>query len=438
VIRLAALLVLLLGPLAWAGPGDRSTLKRGESPVIVEGKALKPVLGKGKESLRLYAWREGAAVAIPYQIDERTPAGAFAFPEGDERRSDTDDGRFDNNDELVFMARDVGDRAPPQAFALGQSQTTELVVRDPKGRGWVYLLHFAKAPPPRAKRRYVDLDRRGPRLVGWTGDRVQVVTGGAPAHFLDLRQLRFARARGGFGPDLLDRAKLDLRLGYLFLDVRRRTDEVRAEWTSYRAGPVRITAAYLLECYLIWGHWIRSTKRCSLTVYGNRMELEAEVSLPVALEVNRKSELRMSLDFAPSAGPVQIWSRRNPKPIKADGRGKDPRLSGLKTSRCEWVAASTGLGGVLARLHLDPALQKRRHKLFLLDGPAPDPPEDARGSHGNCGFVVDLSGATAGNYNLRVTLHFAQDLKPGGERALLEVEDQPLSCEPTTLSSGSR
>ena len=64
--------------------------------------------------------------------------------------------------------------------------------------------------------------------------------------------------------------------------------------------------------------------------------------------------------------------------------------------------------------------------------------EDARGSHGNCGFVVDLSGATAGNYNLRVTLHFAQDLKPGGERALLEVEDQPLSCEPTTLSSGSR
>jgi hypothetical protein len=430
----ALLLLLLCAGLAGAGP-SQATLKRPEAPVVVAGSALKPMLSKSRQALRLYAWRKGSMQAIPFQIDQRTPEGGYAYPKGDERKSDSND-RLDANDELAFMARDVGDRTTKKSFGLGESSALELVVRDTKGRGWVYLLEFAKAPPPLAKGRYVGLDWRAGTLRGWTGQRVQVTTGGAASHFLDLRRLQFARPKGGFSPDVLDRSKLALRLSYLFLDIHRRMDEVRAGWTAYREGPVRALAAYDLETYLIWGHWIRSTKHSRIAIYGNRLELDAELRLPVALETNRPSELRFSLDFAPSAGKVTVWSNRNPTPIHADGRGSDKALGSLKTSRAKWVAASCSAGAILMRLHLDPTLQKRRHRLFLRDGPKPDPPEDAVGSVGGCGFKLDLSGLPAGQYGVRLTLHFVPKLRPGGEQALLAIDDSPLVCEPTSLEKG--
>lgn len=412
-----------------AGDPERSTLKRPESPVVVPGRNLKPFLKRSIDAIRLYSFREGKLRPIPFQIDERTPDGQIAFESGDERRSDIDDGRFDKGDELVFMARDVGDRAPLGSIKLGQSDLAELIVKDPRGRGWVYLVHFEQAPPPLARGRYVSLDFRGDELRGWTAQRVQAKVG-PDGHALDLRSLRFAKAKGGYGVDVIDRAKLHLSASYLFLDIQRRLDEVRSTWRSYRQGPVRVLAGVHAEAYLTWGRWLQTTRRSQLTIYGNRLELRAQFELPVALEANKASSLRLSFDFAQPAGGVRVWSNRNPKPIRCDGQGKDPGLPRLKTSGAQWIACSTPSGSLVLRLRLDAPLQKRRHRLFLRDGPEPDPPEDLRGSLGNAGFELDLAGLEAGRYEFVVSAHFLPGpLEPGAEVAALAVEDAPLVCE---------
>lgn len=387
-------------------------------------------LKRSIDSIRLYSYRKGKFRPIPFQVDERTPDGQIAYESGEERRSDVDNGRLDKGDELVFMARDVGDRAPKGTCKLGQSDLAELIVKDPRGRGWVYLLHFAQAPPPPAQGRYVSLDFQGDELRGWTTQRVQAKVG-PDGHALDLRSLRFARPKtGGYGADVLDRAKLHLSASYLFLNIQRRMDEARSSWRSYRQGPVRVVAGVQAETYLTWGRWLATTRRSQLVIYGNRLELHTQFELPIALEANKPSSLRLSFDFGEAAGDVRVFSNRNPTPIRCDGRGKDPGLARLKTSGVEWIACSTPTGSVLLQLRLDAQLQKRRHRLFLRDGKAPDPPEDTTGSRGNSGFELDLSGLAAGSYEFQVSAHFlAGPLEPGGEAPALAVLGAPLVCE---------
>lgn len=418
----------LLGNPARGDESTTSTLSRPESPVVVPGRNLKALLKREIDTLRLYAWKEGKLVPIPFQIDERTPSGELAYEHGEERRSDTDDARLDDDDELVFMARDVGDRAPADAIRLGQSGLVELIVKDPRGRGWVYLLHFAHAPPPLAKGRYVSLDWSGDELLGWTAQRVQARVG-PDGHFLDLRSLRFASASGGFGVDVLDRAKVHLRASYLFLDVHRRLDEIRSNWRSYHQGPVRVVAGVQAESYLTWGRWLSTTRRSRLVIYGNRLELHAQIEVPVDLEATKPSSLRASLDFAPVVEDLIVWSNRNPKPLRCTGEGQDPQLAKVHTSGAEWVACASSRGAILLRLRLDAPLQKRRHRLFLEDGPLPDPPEDTPGSRGNAGFELDLTGIPAGRYEFVLSAHFLPSLAPGGETPILAVEDAPLACE---------
>ena len=427
-------------PLRAAEP-ETSTLKRPESPVVVAGRNLKPFLKRSIDTIRLYAFKDGKLRPIPFQIDERTADDQIAFEAGEDRRSDIDDGRLDVNDELVFMGRDVGDRAPAGSIRLGQSDLAELIVKDPRGRGWVYLLHFAQAPPPVAQGRYVSLDFRGDELLGWTAQRVQAKVG-PDGHALDLRSLRFSRATGGYGVDVIDRSKLHLSASYLFLDIQRRFDEVRSSWRSYRQGPVRVVAGIQAETYLTWGRWLSTTRRSTLVIYGNRLELHSQVELPIDLEANKPSSLRVSFDFSKAAGDVRVWSNRNPTPIRCTGLGTDPGLAKLKTSGVQWVACATPAGALVLRLRLDAPLQKRRHRLFLRDGPTPDPPEDAIGSLGNAGFELDLAGLPSGRYEFWLSAHFlAAPLEPGGEAAALLVEDAPLVCEalaPTKTPPGAR
>src|SRR5690606_25276112 len=89
---------------------EPSTLGRTTGAVIVPGERLEAALGAPIERLRLYALRGEELRPIPFQVDERTSQGGFAFDGGEERRSDTDDAHLDANDELVFMARHVGGR----------------------------------------------------------------------------------------------------------------------------------------------------------------------------------------------------------------------------------------------------------------------------------------------------------------------------------------
>jgi hypothetical protein len=123
------------------------TIGRTVDTIVVKGEATGKAIGAPIDRLRLFACKGGKLEQVVLQIDERTPDGGYCYDQGpaERRVKDVDGGKLDANDEVLFLARDVGDRVPPAALQLkGLSAVQELEVTDPVdgGKGWVYLTRW--------------------------------------------------------------------------------------------------------------------------------------------------------------------------------------------------------------------------------------------------------------------------------------------------------
>src|SRR5262249_57561601 len=78
-------------------------------PVVVQTGHLPPLPDRDPAHYRLYVMRGTRLVPIPFQVDARDGQGRYAF----ERMLGGVGGPFDDDDELVFMAKDTGPRIPP-------------------------------------------------------------------------------------------------------------------------------------------------------------------------------------------------------------------------------------------------------------------------------------------------------------------------------------
>src|SRR4029079_4234853 len=107
---------------------------RVHDPVIVPGARLSALPIRDTAKLRLHRFESGRAGAIPHQIDQRDESGDLVV---DGPR----DFAFDDNDELVFMAKDAGDRTIADPCPSDCTAALEIEVRDPASgaSGWVYL-----------------------------------------------------------------------------------------------------------------------------------------------------------------------------------------------------------------------------------------------------------------------------------------------------------
>ncbi len=140
-IRCYAITVLAAALLltAVSGYSQSKTLERNLEPVIVSGASLSDFSGFSLAELFLYANREGVWQQISFQFDERGIAN------GDTSFFIEDDGLLDDNDELVFMAKDAGNRVDSTNWVdPGNSSQIryEIEVADPlaaDGKAWVYL-----------------------------------------------------------------------------------------------------------------------------------------------------------------------------------------------------------------------------------------------------------------------------------------------------------
>ncbi|MBI2569859.1 MAG: hypothetical protein HYV63_22880 [Candidatus Schekmanbacteria bacterium] len=159
-------LVMIFTPLvlgereaAEAGSERAATLGRQWDVAVVTGDKLDAFTGKpigyGSDGsyqgeLFLYSYRGGQMTQIPFQLDEKTTLGEWVnrtYPGGTDNVAG-----LDPNDELAFLTRDVGDKAPagtyPDEPGTTYSSSIEIEVADagdPDQKGWVYLIRSRNA-----------------------------------------------------------------------------------------------------------------------------------------------------------------------------------------------------------------------------------------------------------------------------------------------------
>lgn len=391
---------------------------------VVELRAmqLRRLKGTPLARLGLVAWRDGVAVPIPFQIDERR-GGWMAMPNGPEPSGDDAPGTIEIDDVLVFMACDAGARAP--AGTPPAAAGREIRIDDPQSgaTAWAYLM--VADDPPRTRRRYVDYEPRHDtvRTAGWRIGMIQALP-----EYLALG------LGGPLGPNVLDglRLRAEARLrGNLarFTLSERDGDHALVAWT---AGPVRVVRRSRHEVQIGLGLHLAAgyahTYFYALHAYG-----PGKLKLPF-------SPALLFNDIRAFAGAdlhdLEGW-RYLAEEVPAPGFPIDGTMDAAERAfrgAGSWFALTRPGAAVVVSLWLSDNL-RAAIPLGLVhrdDAHTAAPPERVRGAAPFVGIEGrEAQRLQAGRYEFALRVYAIPEWTPGAERRLLEEIDAPLRVHVT-------
>jgi hypothetical protein len=251
------------------------TLDRDRDPVVMTGLDLPTFSGAQVDRIAAFRYEAGW-IQIPVQIDERdtvdfrdvynnilpwpVPIWTLAYSDPTTYTGPDSDPLFDDDDELVFMAADAGDRTPhaqDRQAGLIPGSGLEVAIGDPLdgGTGYVYLFETDGTLDPGAGASYGTYSFN--LLAGSYPDDYNLANGPNPedseffsplyrTHFSDrwIRDELEVTTAGSTGIDILDRHKNMFGPG-----VCQRTEDTfsngEGAFFANISGPVRSIRSYM-------------------------------------------------------------------------------------------------------------------------------------------------------------------------------------------------
>lgn len=428
-----ALLLVLSGAASPAGGSIRApkTIARFHDPVIVKTYALNALPTRRTGNLRLYSARSGRVAPIPFQFDARDEAGDLIMPEPGAERVST----FDDNDELVFMAKDTGDRVSLDSLPQTADGVLEIEVTDPMTgeRGWTYLLDWREQSEAASSVTYVTFDRDGNRV------RTPLYSVDYQPERSFIAGMRIEAAAGKSRDQILGALKLRINptfsLALMRWSPKFSEEDFSAVIDGVKAGPVRVIERVQERVDL--GRFLPS--RLSGVVYTHyyfsSFIRSSTFSLPwLALKSLRRLRFLMVQDLTPSAAAMTYWDGANPAGLKIGER----RSASINTTEDhEWWAVSGKSGGCLHVFLIPPEWREwgiARGTIFLDNGAALEEEEAADARPGVPAVGFSLLHMTrlqrAGDHRFtNATIALPHGYRPGDEDGVLAMFNRPLSVE---------
>ena len=234
-MRKLLLLTVFLFSVQSAGKAAQHFENRPYGWTIIYGSSLSALQGVPLSELALFAFDSTTASwhPIPFQIDE---VGEDSFFGGDDGLLDGVEGQ---EDELVFLPRDAGDKAWPHNWPDGfdyNSAVYEFQLTDSTTgeSAFAYLFRFPNGAPPSPN----------PYGMSYDPERDAVVSRFYEAVFdsnITVHDVRILSAAGGDSVDLVDRQKSRIkgRIGWAPYEANEQ-DDFPVTGIDYVVGPVRV------------------------------------------------------------------------------------------------------------------------------------------------------------------------------------------------------
>jgi len=195
---------------ASAGMPPKKTLPAQPGLTVIWGDQVAALLGASPDKMRLLAVDEdGQSRLIPFQIDERDDAGLYVLANASNKLRmkvhdrDLDDGKLDENDEIVFRTDDSGGKALEDERFFGAVRVLEIELTDGGKKAWVYLALYEEKVPTASDERAISYQRS----AGLVKTALYEVGYASKSRELMPVSLRLT---GGDGLGVLDRAKFRL------------------------------------------------------------------------------------------------------------------------------------------------------------------------------------------------------------------------------------
>lgn len=252
-------ITLLILPLACLA-GEPRSLTRSIDPIEVPGFEVPAFSGMAISRLRAIASRSGKLITIPFQIDQKDSNNDWVWnavyeapmandwfddeslAEADRHNNLTYDDQdaagnkvFDDNDVIVFLAKDAGDKDQKSLMRLGAERLVELEISDPvnQGKGWVYLAYFKFNAPALSDKHYV---RYEPEKLVVSGPEHEFLY--SQDHVMMLEDFRLGGTSVFAGNRI--RGEVEAGVGPITLDFEFSENNVKGYNAGYINGPVRV------------------------------------------------------------------------------------------------------------------------------------------------------------------------------------------------------
>lgn len=369
---LSGLILIIIGVTGWRltwAEAAVKTLARDHDPVILTGAQTPGLVGAPVDDLFLYTFQSGVINGqIPVQVDELLANGSYVT---------TEDGLLDANDEIVFLAKDLGDRVPDFTVltaTLPISETWyEIEVTDPlspTNKGWAYLIRSNTLTHPIID--YVDYDSSQRRITT------------NPNHY----ELRFALTThpgldyltlNGNTTDILDRTKLRV-----YLTLFGTLTEIVTEESLGSPAPVLVKDGRVRVILTQRANDVLELASLSSTyqAFASTFRVTTVVSSSVTVNGARTS---VDLDSVVS-GLATFYNANTPAGVLIDGV-PDSEIAETPLSRWTQVSHSTGR---LVQV-TETAAVGGGQKNFYRDNNSPESVENTgnNGSYGEAGYLFE-------------------------------------------------
>ena len=223
------------------------TLDRFYDPIEVRGELFPELHNSEIDQLGLLACNDGKLDFITFQFDEWTEDGELVLKMGENNNAEKANNKLDPQDQLVFMARELGDRVEPAMWQKLSDKGMEIEVIDPltQERAWAYLLHFPnKIPEDKLKTaKRVETETPEFRAIGDSYTVYGTSKDIGKKHYRTVinNLISVTPAAGGNGLDLTDKqkARASVRMLFGMLKLNFVEESVIGGVDKYFAGPVR-------------------------------------------------------------------------------------------------------------------------------------------------------------------------------------------------------
>lgn len=313
---------------------------RGYETVMVKGSALPLLSNVPVDQIYLYAFyqNEGQWKPIPFQIDELDPS-----------YSDPPDQLFDDNDELLFLAQDVGDKVSSDSWIDNENAQSNARIeievvdnRDQTKKGWCYLFKSTTlTESDKSNISYLTYDATKDSLIG------KYYQMGYRNNWFP--QTIFITADGkGNGKDFYDRTKFRIRAIPLpGVDLFLNEDNLLLDSTLYLIeGPIRILRRINLN-FDIPNFDYSATFTMKYFPYFSNFSGNVELQSQWQFKI-----LRMSYDLNPDIAGAKFYSgdssgiKNNNITIDGNSDASSINLT-LQQNSPNWTMATGPFGSIL-------------------------------------------------------------------------------------------
>lgn len=382
----------LIGQTIAAAATEPKTLDRDLEPVVINGANVAALVSTPVEQLFVYTYTgTGWGGQIPFQVDEVTSSGNYTT---------TEDGLLDVNDEIAFMAKDLGDRAPdtePLTASLTISDAWyEIEVSDPLNptkKGWAYVVRATSVPGPPFNGDYVTYIAGTRRIT-----TSQYELGYASAFFgIDYLALN------GSGIDILDRSKLRVQGSAPFIGSFIVTEEPSGllsppDTTLIKDGPIRVLLDQTADVL------VAGQQKIAYKAYEHVLQGTVNVDFSGISGVG-VSSVRTSLDLITPTGTISFYNA-NTAATGVAVDGVPDSIAGTPLSK--WAQISHPDGRFIQVG--DPLPAGGTAKSFYRDNISLESNDTGElGSYGDAGFLVE--GSLNSAFSIQSSLFF---LSPNG------------------------